>query len=1148
MSGSALVDAEARTLIRERLDRNLLVEAAAGTGKTSELVARLCQVILQGRGRLRSIAALTFTEKAAGEMKLRIRTELERALFDPAQTAAGRERAQLALSEIETAKIATIHAFCADLLRVHPVEARVDPGFVVAETERMRGLLGRVFDRWFERVLADPPEGIRRILQRKRLDPSGPTARDQLLMAASSLVETRDFATPYRRPEFDRRAELQALHAELRALAALATQGRSGDPLASALADLERRLEQADEYAEDPDALEEWLRLLARDRTVWKERRGRGELYGTELARRDVLLRWQEAKQRLERCVRACEADLAACLSRELAAVVAAYEDEKTSEGMLDFFDLLLLTRRLLQDVPAVRAQAQAELSQLFVDEFQDTDPVQSEILLLLCADAPDESDPWRCQPRAGKLFVVGDPKQSIYRFRRADIALYERVKQHLLERGALLVSLSTSFRALPGIQACVNAAFAAAMGGGDESGQASYVPLASHRPARAGQPALIALPVPAPYGMRGRITKWAIDACLPDAVAALIDWLVQTSGYVVAEAGREVPLSARHVCLLFRRFRNFGKDVTRDYVRALEARRLPHVLSGGRSFHAREEVSAIRSTLLALEWPDDTLHVYATLRGPLVAFSDETLLRFKTRFGHLHPLRPVPPEALRLLDPEEQALAQVLDQLGRLHLGRNREPIATSLTRWLDFLRAHAGIAIWPTGEQALGNVLRLIDFARSYERRGGASSFRGFVEWLDEQARAGQTAEASVIEESSDGVRIMTVHAAKGLEFPVVVLCDPTAPARPEYASRFIDPVRKLWAQSLCNAEPIELTEQRELVRTHDAAEIVRLAYVAATRARELLIVPTCADEQIAGWLEVLTPALYPPPACSRQPQTPSVALPDFGDDGMLSSARIEPMPAHSVAPGEHLPQQGEQRVVWWDPNLLALERGASGGVAHFDLLRADTEGQRDAAGLAAYQRWRSARAETRERGAQPSLTSKSITQAAHLQPSAASGGLLVLDARAAGARPSGPRFGSLVHKLLEHVDFAAPALEPLAAALSRALGASELEQTAAIASVRTALQHEFFGRVRAAALRGELYRETSTLLRAADGELLDGVVDLAFRESNAGGARLVVVDFKTDVVLNDLAAYEVQLGLYAEALRAALGLPVQTVLLRV
>jgi ATP-dependent exoDNAse (exonuclease V) beta subunit len=427
---------------------------------------------------------------------------------------------------------------------------------------------------------------------------------------------------------------------------------------------------------------------------------------------------------------------------------------------------------------------------------------------------------------------------------------------------------------------------------------------------------------------------------------------------------------------------------------------------------------------------------------------------------------------------------------------------------------------------------------------------SFRGFVEWLSEQAQDAQTAEAAVTEEQTDGVRLLTVHAAKGLEFPVVVLCDPTAPARQEFASRYLDPERGLWAQSLCESEPIELWEQREQVREHDAAEIVRLLYVATTRAQELLVVPVCGDGPIEGWLEVLNPALYPTKELCRTPQPSRYRLPSFGPDSVAN--RQQEMPSYSVAPGVHVPERGEQQVVFWDPSLLEVAREARAGVAQMHLLQSDEHGARAQAAQSGYQAFRERGQAARTRAAELSLRSSSMTAyAASGASTAAEVAFEIIDTGAERtARARGTRFGSLVHALFEHLDYSErePDLRALAQGLSRGLGASDLERDSAVQCVHAALAHPFFERVRAAAVRGVLHRELPLLLRAADGSLFDGVIDLAFEEPSEPGPQLCVVDFKTDVELTDPSQYRTQLTLYAEAARQALGLSVTTVLLRV
>ena len=245
------------------------------------------------------------------------------------------------------------------------------------------------------------------------------------------------------------------------------------------------------------------------------------------------------------------------------------YEEQKQRSGKLDFVDLLVKVRDLVRGNEEVRCHLQQRFTHFFIDEFQDTDPVQAEILLLLSADDPKQSD-WRLAvPKPGKLFIVGDPKQSIYKFRRADVLLYQEVRERLRSRGVRLVYMSVSHRAVEPIQDCVNAAFEPEMAESTERGQPGYVPLEGNQEPVAAQPLGDRLPAPRPWSSRG-ITKTAIDRCLPDTVAAFVEWLVNESGWKVrvpGEPGALVPVKERHIAVLFRRFVNFGDDITRGYV-----------------------------------------------------------------------------------------------------------------------------------------------------------------------------------------------------------------------------------------------------------------------------------------------------------------------------------------------------------------------------------------------------------------------------------------------------------------------------------------------------------------------------------------------------------------------------------------------------
>jgi ATP-dependent exoDNAse (exonuclease V) beta subunit len=784
-----LADQGARDRIKRDLDATLIVEAAAGTGKTTELVGRIVATLAAGRATLDRVVAVTFTELAAGELKLRLRGEIERARAEASREVAA--RLTEALRQLEEARIGTIHSFCSEILRERPVEARVDPLFEVAPDDVARELFRRAFDRWFERCLEGPPPGVRRVLRRRG------RPRAMLREAAWQLAEWRDFPTPWRRIAFARDATIDALMTELEALGACAQGGDPEDYFVRSLQEIARfvhevRRREAIVDERDYDGLEAELVGFCRARH-WNWRgwnRAHAGFPRNELrARRDALA------VRLQAFADDAGADLAPQLRDELWPVVDDYESLKRRAGRLDFSDLLLITRDLLRNTPAVRRDLQTRFTHVFVDEFQDTDPLQAEILLLLAGDDPAVGDWTAIRPLPGKLFLVGDPKQSIYRFRRADVALYERIKARLVAGGAEVEHLTVSFRGVPALQEAVNAAFALRMGDGSAS-QAAYVPLAAQR-ADAAQPAVVALPVPAPYGDFGKVVNFRIDDSLPDAVGAFVDWLVRESGWTVTERGRReerVAIAPHHVCLLFRRFRSYDRDVSRPYVRALEARHLPHVLVGGSSFHEREEVEAIRNALAAIERPDDDFSLFATLRGPLFSLGDGALLAFRDRFSTLHPFRLLPPD----LPPPLAEVAEALAVLRDLHRERNRRPIADTLARLLAATRAHAGLAIWPTGEQALANVARLLDRARRAERVG-VTSFRDFVQRLADDAERGEASDAPIIEEGTGGVRLMTVHRAKGLEFPVVILVDLTAKEMPGEPRRTTDPERGLCAQRL-------------------------------------------------------------------------------------------------------------------------------------------------------------------------------------------------------------------------------------------------------------------------------------------------------------------------------------------------------------
>jgi len=979
--------------------------------------------------------------------------------------------------------------------------------------------------------------------------------RKELRRAAWEILRERDFTTPWRKSEgFGREAEIDALITEMKELGDWADVGHPSEYLIKSISYVKHYVAELTRTEEvtgrDYDGIEARLFSFL---SGWKSKNYVAYFAKDDFPKKDIIARRNALKERVEAFVARAGADLAPQLREELWPVVEGYEQLKERAGYLDFFDLLLRVRNLVLDNQYIRADLQQRFTHIFVDEFQDTDPLQAEILILLAAGDPAE-DNWRkVKPIPGKLFIVGDPKQSIYRFRRADVALYEEVKRQIVAAGGAQVELNVSFRSVPELQEAVNAAFSPVMGH-ESSTQANYVPLAPFRSGVDSQPAVVALPVPQPFSDFGKVINWRIDESLPEAVGAFVDWLVNQSGWTVTERERpdvRVPIQPRHICLLFRRFRHFFNDVTRPYVRALEDRGVPHLLVGGSSFHTREEIEALRNALTAIEWPDDELAVFATLHGPLFALTDSQLLAYRSRCSALHPFRRVPEDL-----PE--ALAEVVDALAilrDLHRKRNRRPIAETIGRLLAATRAHAGFANWlSAGEQALANLMRLTDMARRAEQNG-LISFRAFVDWLEDQAANGEAGDAPIMEEGVDGVRMMTVHKAKGLEFPVVLLADITAKGegRP---SRWADQAAKLCVMKLAGCEPIELQEHAAEELQRDKEEAARTLYVAATRARDLLVVCAVGDGPFDGWLATLNPVLYPPESNSFKPKSRQPpGCPKFGSENVIVRPQKAFRPLGSVMPGLHKPRAGEHSVVWWDPALLELNKQGGTGSRLTEFLKKDETGIRSEEGVRIHKEWQQQRASVREAAGKPEWAVITATaRAAEIVGGAVPAGgastqlpeVQVESVEIDFARPHGKRFGTLVHSVLSVVPLGADlsGVGEVARVQGRMFGATDEEVTAATETVTRVLRHPLMQRAADAFSKGSGRREVPIAMQLEDGVLVEGVVDLAFREEGAW----TVIDYKTDFEIKGrLEEYKNQVGLYALAVSRATGEEVRAVLLR-
>jgi ATP-dependent exoDNAse (exonuclease V) beta subunit len=496
------------------------------------------------------------------------------------------------------------------------------------------------------------------------------------------------------------------------------------------------------------------------------------------------------------------------------------------------------------------------------------------------------------------------------------------------------------------------------------------------------------------------------------------------------------------------------------------------------------------------------------------------------------------------------------------LHAGRNGRPAADTVAALLDHTRAHVGFVLRPAGEQALANVLHVAELARQYEFEGGMS-FRGFVETLHERSTAAQAAEAPILEEGSDGVRLMTVHKAKGLEFPVVILADMTARLTPYDASRHVDAQRRVCALRLGGWSPKDLNDHKDLELRREQREGERVAYVAATRTRDLLVVPAVGDEPYSdGWVAPLNGAIYPAETARRNAAAARQCPAFKSKDSVLERPEGDPATSRTVCPGEHHFGKGDHSfsVVWWSPEpaVLNLEAEAPLGLRRDDLIVKDVAPETRARYQRDYMSWRSTRDEAVTRAKEPSIAVITATEAAEGRVHADVGNIDVLVEDLSDAGDSGPvapkrseggvRFGTLVHALLADMPLdsgESSLIEPLASAHGRVLGASPEEIDSAVAIVHRVLQHPIFADAAKAAKDGRCYRETPVTLRMEAGGIVEGFVDLAFEASG----RMVVVDFKTDRELEGaLETYRRQVQIYAYAIATATGLPARGVLMKI
>jgi ATP-dependent helicase/nuclease subunit A len=1093
MSDITLIpDRMARELAETTFDRNVVVVAGAGTGKTTLLVNRLIHLLVKEPDPvpITRIVALTFTNKAATEMKLRLRERLTTLLrpgtAGPDGGAVSPEalrtryglsmdvlvaRADAALQDIEKAQIGTLHSFAAHLLRLHPLESGVDPAFQEDDGSRFEEHFTAAWDVWADRELSR--QGSSHALWRS-------------LLCTTSLEELRMFA--------------RSLCSELVDVPGVSHQlEQTGwDPLVVEWLTHLRRQAQGLLDTHDRPKRRKIELMLAASITLFTLLIEQGAAGLVELAveEREVLRKdpgkavagWEaeefnEAHRIIDTASSALGIDHRFFMHalKLLMPFVALVRRSFIEKGWLSFDGLLARARTLLLDHRGVRERIKQDYRAVLVDEFQDTDPVQYEIILAVSERQGRHAGHWKDMSlEPGKLFIVGDPKQSIYAFRRADIEAFDRVVDKIEAEQGVVHRLTTNFRSDAAVLEPVNDVF-----------DRLFVRRAHVQPANVR---LEVRPNRRPSltdaGVRFHIvTPGAAEEPFDAAggtraeADALACWL---NGQILSRP----TVKPGHVALLFRKLTQ-----AEVYLDALRRHGIAYVIEGEKHFYRRQEIIDLISVLRVLDNPHDGIALVGVLRSALGGLTDRELYDVR-QAGWFDYRRHAQVRAWP--HPCAEAVARLYEHLAALHGDVAVLPLADAVQHIFDSLPILELAAASLHGEQAVANLLKAKQLAAASADRPHVT-LSAFVDLmvsrLDEQP---DEAESPLVEEASNAVQILTIHKAKGLEFPIVVLPglhqgggrDRSAPAvsydwsSGTYGLRLGD---RHTLGSVLVADKLAMREE---------AEHRRVLYVGMTRAKDLLI--------LSGSLT------------ARSNGDNLLDLLQGIGEGELGAATMQTFTI-GTSSIPHLALRAPERQ--------PLHRTGAARPAGPAIDSASTAALWEARTSA----WTEARQTPRR------LTPSRMTGLSEpvLRSSAASPG-------AEASRLT----GVLAHRVLQHWNFADdPAQFPARVTEMAARILSPEQQHLAdtvVGSLKDLLtrfgQSELYAMLGRAAILG---REVPFLMPWDKGQVMEGVIDILYRLDG----RLWVADYKTDAVRAEEAPahaerYRVQSEIYKTAATRCLG----------
>ena len=833
-------------------DRNadILVSAGAGSGKTRVLVERY--VALLADCRIPQIAAVTFTDAAATEMRERVRREVRR-------------RPELAkhLPDMDQAVIGTIHALCLQILREHPVAAgAIAAARILPDDEAEYERIGAALDALEHAAQSDAGRALAirelGVFSLSEQLPQMIERRDEVAAAFGQLggETVADWTRRVRsRLEAELRAALEPERPELDHLVAGLRQAHAEAVPSDKLA---QRVEEVlgalpDPLPEDPGALVE---ALAAARPLIKvnagSRKNWGDLDGVKADLKEV----REAARRMEQAPRWQPFEVEAL--QVLAALKGVFEDacrryraRKADLSGCDYLDLELEAIRLLERHPEIAADYRGRLRHVMVDEAQDLNETQVRLLRLLTGAS-------RAAPAPGTgphRFLVGDAKQSIYRFRGSDVAHFNRYREQIGCAGGSVRALTQSFRTHDELVEVCNGLFDRVFADGAGPGAVRMQRMSGRGPAAGAGPHLGVIPVAGKAsGSAGGddADRRRVEA---DAVAREIAALLGARAPVWdADAGRMRAAAPRDVAILLRRLAN-----VHVFEQALESHGVPYATPAGAGFFTRQEVRDLTNLLAWLAEPDDHIALVGALRSPLFMIDDRTLLACRAADQSWLRVLAEPPGDVT--GDARQRGAHAAAVLRELRDAVALEPPDAIVERALVLTGFEAAWAPVRGGEQALANIRKLVAILRTL----GGRSVDEAVAYLHRRRDELADREGLAVVDRSDAVRLLTIHGAKGLEFPIVFV--PEAHIRPPEAFGAVRwrPADGIAVTLSPDGDADERRRRpglfqwlRQLDRSEEDAEYRRLFYVAATRAADRLLVSGDEDAREGSWMALCRESL--------------------------------------------------------------------------------------------------------------------------------------------------------------------------------------------------------------------------------------------------------------------------------------------------